>query len=531
MRKKTVAFIAFLEQDNLGVGYMASLLLSKEIDFKIIDFRVGKEKILDELLQIKPLVAGFSVIFQYHIYKFRDLIRYLRENGVDCHFTAGGHYPSLRCREFLGTIPEFDSVVLYEGEFTLLELVKALQIKGNWKNIDGIAYQGDGAVICNPLRPLEEDLDAFPLPVRQPLREYALGKKYATILAGRGCYYNCTFCSIREFYVQPPGPIKRVRRPEMVVREMELLHQQLDCSVFMFQDDDFPVMGAKGKKWATDFCKHLAAKGLDKKVMWKINCRSDEVESELFSLMKAHGLFLVYLGIENGTDAGLKLMNKKITPQRNIEAVNTLKELGIKYDYGFMLFDPGSTFQSVYENLNFLEEICGDGSSPVTFCKMLPYSETEIEKQLKKEGRLKGNVECRDYDFFDPALDYLYAFMSNCFEKWIAKHDGLLNFARWTRNHASVYEKYFTESTAFRELEQAIAETVSESNSYFIDTAKELAQMFETQRCLDGDLRSFYSLRIEINKSHERYKQELTELMGRMERMADLRQLIPATAR
>jgi radical SAM superfamily enzyme YgiQ (UPF0313 family) len=239
VQNNPVVFIAFLEQDNLGVGYMASVLLQNRIDIKIIDFRAGKKGILEQIKHFNPVVVGFSIIFQYHIYDFRDLINYLRKYGVNCHFSAGGHYPSLRYNELLDIIPQLDSVVLFEGEYTFLELVQAINSGRGWNNITGIAYRENNSIVANALRPLEDDLDSFPPPVRQPLKEYAFGKKYATILAGRGCYHNCSFCSIREFYSKPPGAIKRIRRPEMVVREMELLYQQLGCSIFMFQDDDY----------------------------------------------------------------------------------------------------------------------------------------------------------------------------------------------------------------------------------------------------------------------------------------------------
>jgi len=91
--------------------------------------------------------------------------------------------------------------------------------------------------------------DNFPPPVRYPVRQSVLGKKIATIMAGRGCVFDCSFCSIREFYSKPPGPAKRVRRPEMVAREIELLYNEMGCSIFMFQDDDFPVAKKTGSEW------------------------------------------------------------------------------------------------------------------------------------------------------------------------------------------------------------------------------------------------------------------------------------------
>ena len=328
MRKTTVLFVSFQEQDNLGVGYIASLLLQNGYDIKIVDFKLGKERILKEMQELDPIVVGFSLIFQYHLYDFAELMDYLRTHGITSHFCIGGHYPSLRHNEILKTIPHLDSVALFEGEYTFLELVKSLCEGKEWRRIEGLACRSNGSTIVNSLRPLEKDLDRFPPPVRNPSRQSVLGKNIATVMAGRGCIYNCSFCSIREFYSKPPGPMKRVRRPEMVAKEIELLHEEMGCSIFMFQDDDFPVAGRSGKQWATGFCAKLGEKGLPDKIMWKISCRCDEVEPSMFQVMKDSGLSLVY---------------------------------------GFMLFDPSTTPDSIRENLDFLSNICADGSAPLTF--------------------------------------------------------------------------------------------------------------------------------------------------------------------
>jgi anaerobic magnesium-protoporphyrin IX monomethyl ester cyclase len=524
MRDRPVFFVAFLEQDNLGVGYIGSVLLQNEIDIKITDFRAGKRSILQQIMHHNPLIIGFSIIFQYHIDDFRDLISYLRKHGVNCHFCAGGHYPSLRYAKLLEMIPGLDSVVLFEGEYTLLELAQSIYSGKEWKQIEGIAYRDNGSVTANPLRPLEENLDNFPAPVRQPLKEYALGKKYATLLAGRGCYYNCSFCSIREFYSKPKGPVKRVRRPEIVAREIELLYQQKDCTVFMFQDDDFPVTTQRGKEWTARFCDLLAEKGLSDKILWKINCRPDEIDAELFRLMRDSGLFLVYLGIEHGTDDGLRLMNKRMTVDTNIRAVNTLKKLGIPYDFGFMLFHPATTYQSVAENLDFLVRICGDGSSPITFCKMLPYAETRIEHELRSEGRLKGKPGFEDYDFLDASLDRFYSFMTVCFGDWIGKHEGLLNTARWTRYYSLVYRKYYPLTSEFRDLNRGADQCIARSNMFFIDATRTLVDLFSSQHHGGHGSKALTTIKSDVAAKHSQYRRELVEIMRSIDTLVHAKQ-------
>lgn len=474
MTGSPIVFIAFQEQDNLGVGYLAAVLHRRGFDVRIVDFRLGSQKITRTVRAIDPSVIGFSIIFQYHLDDFKELIGALRAAGVRSHFCAGGHYPSLRYRELMNFIPDLDSVVLFEGEHTFLELVEKLEAGDEWREVHGLAYRDDDGPSANPLRPLESDLDLFPPPVRQPSREYALGRKYATILAGRGCVYDCSFCSIRNFYSRPQGPLKRLRRPEMVAREMELLEKQRGCSVFMFQDDDFPAGGRSDGEWITRFCAELENRGLADRVLWKVNCRPDEIDESVIRMMRDAGLFLVYLGIESGTDDGLKMMNKRISVDQCFSAVDRLCKLGVGYDFGFMLFDPHSTIDSVEANLLFLERLCGDGSSSITYCKMLPYAGTRIEKELRDAGRLLEESGYADYRFIDQRVDELFEWFSRVFSTWITGHHGVLNLSRWARYHVEVLSRVQDGPADSVDLQRRTQELVSESNRFFLGTARRL---------------------------------------------------------
>src|SRR5260370_15822383 len=126
MTLPNVILIGFQEQGNLGVGYVASMLTRRGFAVRILDFRETRESILDTIRSAKPALVGFSLIFQYYVPQFRALAAYLRNNGVACHFTAGGHYPSLRYEQVLRDVPQLDSVVRFEGEITSAELMQRL---------------------------------------------------------------------------------------------------------------------------------------------------------------------------------------------------------------------------------------------------------------------------------------------------------------------------------------------------------------------------------------------------------------------
>src|ERR1035441_9143374 len=309
--------------------------------------------------------------------------------------------------------------------------------------------------------------------MRPPLRREILGRKEVTLIAGRGCLYNCSFCSIRQFYSPPPGPLKRVRSPEMVVREMELLHDQYQASVFLFQDDDFPATARNGGEWASRFARCLHETGLDRKVLWKINCRVDEVEEDRFAMLRDVGLLNVYLGIESGTGDGLELMNKRTKPETNLQSVEVLRKLGLNFDFGFMIFDPLSTLESIGRNLEFLDQLCGDGYTAVTGCKMIPYAETAIEKWLQNEGRLEVSGEYENYHFLSPEVETLYGWFIDVFANWIEGPTGVLTGSRRARYSLSVHQRLSGRSEVVNDLERGVTEVVSAANQLFTDAMRE----------------------------------------------------------
>lgn len=415
-----IALVGYQDQGNLGLGYLAAVVERRGWNATLYDIRDGGEELLRKLELRPPLIIGFSLIFQFFLPRYRELAQFLRSSGVEAHFTIGGHYPSLCYEELLGHFPEIDSIVLFEGEETLIELAERLRDGAQWKNVPGIAYKGnDGAAVTTDARTLVPDLDDLPFPKRPYEAERIVGYPTLPVLASRGCIRRCSFCSIHTFYRTAPGRVVRVRKPEKVVEEMLELRETHDVRVFLFQDDDFPLWGSKGRRWADDLTTRLHASGLARDTIFKISCRAEYVEPDLFGGLRDAGLFLVYMGLESGVEGGLDILFKQTSVEQNIHAVETLKQLGIAWNYGFMLFDPSSTFASIRENAAFLREIVGDGSTAAVFSRMLPYGGTPIRQTLEREGRLRGDLTHPDYVFLDPRINDYHRRLTIAVRPWI----------------------------------------------------------------------------------------------------------------
>lgn len=497
---RPVMLVGFQRQGNLGLGYLASTLRSAGYEVLVSDFETDPAQIVATAQSRNPLLIGFSLIFQFYIPRFDALIRRLREAGIAVHFTMGGHFPSLSYEKTLELLPGLDSVVRFEGEMTLLELADRVGTGRDWRSIDGIAYRREERIVTTPMRPLIEDLDRLPYPERFFNPEAALGRKAMPLVASRGCARTCSFCSIQTFYRTAPGKIVRTRRPARVVEEMRDLHENQGITIFLFQDDDFPLFGPVWRRWTYEFIGELHRAGLPGRAIWKINCRADAVEPEIFAAMRDAGLYLVYMGLESGNRQGLEVLHKEISVEQNLRAVDMVKQAGIMFEFGFMLFDPSSTLDSIRENVRFLRAIVGDGSAAAVFCRMLPYDGTAIKDELERTGRLRGDICHPDYDFLDPDVTRLYQSIREIVDVWgwIHGYRALSPQLNWAWNEVAILEKLFPALPDLAEYRERLRRITQESNEVLFSVVDDLAEYYAAGRphrwnngILDGRRRTF----------------------------------------
>src|ERR1035437_8567599 len=92
---QSVMLVGFQHQGNLGLGYLAATLRKAGYEVEVSDFEADGSRIVALAQATRPIIVGFSLIFQFYLPQFTALIRRLRQGGVRAHFTMGGHFPSL----------------------------------------------------------------------------------------------------------------------------------------------------------------------------------------------------------------------------------------------------------------------------------------------------------------------------------------------------------------------------------------------------------------------------------------------------
>ena len=515
-----VLLVGFEAQENLGLRSIAAFLKQEGIRVVIEPLQnTTKDRILESIRRRRPRVVGFSLIFQRMLDDFAELIAYLRKHRVSAHFTIGGHYPSFEYEQILTSIPGVDTVVRHEGEETLLELFRRLDQPESWPEIRGLAFRRNGGVHATPHRPLIPNLDTLPFPVRSSDGAHHRGIGIRALAGSRGCCYTCSFCSIREFYRGSPGSDRRTRTPEHVVREMEMLFHDHGVRIFIFQDDDILMRGRRHRDWLNNFVWRLEQAGLGQEILWRISCRVDDINAEMLRRMQAAGLASVYLGIEAGSDHGLKTFNKGYKVADVYRSLDTLRRVGIPFEFGFMIFDPYSTVTSVRENIEFLRRVGRDGEALVHFCKMSPYAGTPIARRLKDEGRLKGTAACPDYRFLDGRLDFLQLFYSQTFNFRNFDDRGLVERLRFAKFDACVVRKFFPGRYDGKAYGESVKRLIRESNESATEIMS-LAARFVEERT-EEDIACHWAILHELAAQEQLVEQRISAALDRL--MTDYR--------
>lgn len=252
----------------------------------------------------RPDIVGVTITTENRFQSFR-LVRLAKKARPEVLTILGGPHASMAAEDCLDHIPELDLVCRGEGEETMLEVCRrwtpgsGAAVLGD---VRGLVLRRDGRASANPPRPPIADLDTLPSPAFHlvPFEKYNFtldvpGRgplRAISVMTSRGCPFACSFCATPINW----GRHVRMRSPENVVREIELLKERYGIEAVFFYDDTFNASPRR----ADAICDLMIARGLDVRFMCDV--RLDIMSRELIEKMKRAGLYYLSYGLEAGSD-------------------------------------------------------------------------------------------------------------------------------------------------------------------------------------------------------------------------------------
>jgi len=469
-------------EENLGMCMVAAAAESAGHRAAVIPFQCVEERalVVEKVLAARPDVVGLAAQFQHRGMDYLGLARDLRRAGFRGHITAGGQFATMAHAPILSGRYGVDSVVLYEGERTIGELMDAIASGRALDNVAGLALpDGQGGAHRTAPRALVSELDGLPLAHRYRQHSRQLGIPFIPVSGSRGCWAACSFCSIttvlrdgREHDVH--GRRLRLRSPEDVGLEMAMLAQAVGGSaIFCFHDENLLLpRPADSLARVAAMRKTLDEQGVARSALVG-KCRPDTVTRDLARELARLGVIRMYVGIENASPNGAAHLNRRTDVSTMGAALDAFAEVGIFACYNLLIFEPQSTLDDVAQNIAFMR---GHASTPVNFCRAEPYLGTPMHKRLQAAGKLQGGFLGSDYRIEDDRTELLFRIAAAAFREHNFASHGVANRTMSLGYSAKVLQTFYKDE---RGQQASLMERAQEiTRSITLDTAELLEQAF-----------------------------------------------------
>ena len=278
----------------------------------------------------------------------------------------------------LGASPAIDFVAGNEFDFTIQEVAQGRDLG----SVHGLSYRAGGRIFRTPERAPLEDMDRLPYVVEVYRRDlvveqYSIGyllHPYVSLYTGRGCRSKCTFC----LWPQTVGGQRyRTRSVEHVVGEIALARRYFpQVREYFFDDDTFTDDLPRAE---------AIARGLGRLgVTWSCNAKAN-VPYATLKVLRDHGLRLLLVGYESGSQAILNRIKKGVRLDVAREFTRHAKALGIKIHGTFIMGLPGETRETVEATIRFAQQIDPD---TLQVSLAAPYPGTALHREAVEHGWL-----------------------------------------------------------------------------------------------------------------------------------------------
>jgi len=370
----------FLTLEPLGLELVAGAARVAGHDVRIVDLQVEPPRRLWRLIdQWRPDAVCLGGNYLANVPEIIDTAKQIKIRHPGCFVFIGGHSASFVANDLLAHgAGAIDCVIKGEGEVSVPLLLQAVQDGDDLTGVPGaVSAAGEG-----PPPRFVESLDTI-RPARDLLnrrRRYFIGPldPCASIEFARGCPWDCTFCSAWTFY----GRSYRVASPEVIADELARIREP---GVFIVDDVAF-VHARHG----FEIGEAIKRRGIRKQ--YYLETRGDVLlrNMDVFRFWRDLGLTIMFIGLEAIDEDGLRRFRKRINLDRNMEALEAARSLGIAVAIN-LIADP-SWDRARFETVR---RWCLEIPEVVNISVTTPYPGTEIWQTEQRK------LTTRDYRLFD----------------------------------------------------------------------------------------------------------------------------------
>ncbi|MDO4333152.1 MAG: radical SAM protein [Eubacteriales bacterium] len=356
------------------------LNLDENSSFKYIeDMDVNIDNIVQYILCKSPSIVGFYTICNSFelVIEISERIKKLNR-GIS--IILGGPHASVLAEEILANFDFIDYICVGESEKIILPLVNFILSPLNVPPLDtipSICYKDKmGMIHINQRAELLSASELTNYSVGVPIR-YDDKIPFVDIEGGRGCPFQCSFCSTSLFW----GRVHRIKPIEDIIEEMKCYRVKYDLKKFYIVHDHFTA----NRSYIFAFCDRVIKEKLD--IEWSCSSRIDILDEVLLDKMREANCVEIYLGIETGSKKMQKDIKKYLNIDKVEQTIKYMKQIGIDYVTASFIFGfPHETVEDFRDTLKLIEKILLLGIKSVQLHRLMLFTGGEEIDKVSKDA-------------------------------------------------------------------------------------------------------------------------------------------------
>lgn len=384
------------QQIQFGISYISSFLKKHGHSTRLIVLSKisGKKntEIIDKYFKIfcPKLICFTAVTTEFPFIK--DMAKYIKGKYRGIYLLIGGAHASLNPEEVI--LESFDALCIGEGEQPTLELISQLEKTESPSGIPNLWIKQKTRVEKKPARSFLQDLDILPFPDREIWQEWIEERdsQKCSVLLGRGCPFQCTYCCNHAFRKLAEGTYVRHRSPDSIIKEIEEIVIRFSGTKEIYLEVE--AIGLN-KEWVLGLCSKLELfnSKLKQPLFFGSNVRiiPNSDMDEVFAAFKRCNFRFVNIGLESGSERVRREILKR--DYSNVDVINTVlsaRKHGLKIGFYNMLGIPGETIVDFEETVKINRLCLPDWHLTSIF---FPYPGTDLYSLCEKQGLIKKPLE------------------------------------------------------------------------------------------------------------------------------------------
>ncbi len=383
--------ISLWERMQFGISYISSYLKQAGHSTRLVVLTGATQNLIQDYVEeFQPGLVCFTAVFS-QLRFMSEVAATLKMSHPDLYLLIGGSHASLDPDSCIQA--DFDAVCVGEGEEPTLELVEQLESGRRPAGIPNLWIKRDGEVEKNPTRPFRRDLDSLPFPDREMWFPWlAFPESRPSVLLGRGCPFQCTYCSNHALQRLAPGPYVRFRSAENIIAELEEVTERIPASPDIYMEvETFGV----NTRWAMELCEHLEAFNArrEQPISFGTNLRvtRNNHQGELFQALGKANFKFINIGLESGSERlRSEVLKRDYSNEDVIGAVRLARENGLQIGIYNLIGIPGETPADFRETIRVNRACQPDWFLLSVF---FPYPGTDLHRLASEQGLLDGPLD------------------------------------------------------------------------------------------------------------------------------------------